>query len=482
MKRIVLLLALSALNVISSAARPAARNAAVEAVIAASPSMRGAVVSVMAVSASGDTLVNIDCERRLLPASNMKLVSTGAALHHFGADWRFRTSIGIDGEVREGVLKGDIHIIGGGDPTLGSLDSICPPAETAFALWKSFLDARGIRRIEGRVIGDGSAFDGMREHPSWSWEDLGSYYGQGSSGLNFCENFLRFNVRPGAKVGDPIRLTQLYPKTPWLKIEDEASTGVPGSGDELYFYTTDFSPKALMRGTYAVDKKPKVLCRANKQPELSCATEFLKYLNSNGIAGGTAVGAPKGTGRCELEILGESESVPLSRIARFTNVDSNNLFAECLFRSLGRDLCGSACYDSCAVAICKVLGSLGLGNTSAHIVDGSGLSRKNYLSPSFFCRFLSAMMDSPAWEPFLASLPHPAAEGTLRKGFGNLPEELRKRISMKSGSMNGVRCYSGYYIPESGEATIFSVMVNNCTASNAELTRVSSAIIAAILL
>ena len=105
MKRIVLLLALSALNVISSAARPAARNAAVEAVIAASPSMRGAVVSVMAVSASGDTLVNIDCERRLLPASNMKLVSTGAALHHFGADWRFRTSIGIDGEVREGVPR-----------------------------------------------------------------------------------------------------------------------------------------------------------------------------------------------------------------------------------------------------------------------------------------------------------------------------------------------------------------------------------------
>ena len=93
MKRIVLLLALSALNVISSAARPAARNAAVEAVIAASPSMRGAVVSVMAVSASGDTLVNIDCERRLLPASNMKLVSTGSGskLPFRGlSQWRFR--------------------------------------------------------------------------------------------------------------------------------------------------------------------------------------------------------------------------------------------------------------------------------------------------------------------------------------------------------------------------------------------------------
>lgn len=481
MKRTVLTVALSTLFAINALAHPLDRRSAVDSVIASSPSMRGALVSLMAVSASGDTLVNIDCDRMLLPASNMKLISTGAALHRLGPDWRFRTSIGIDGEVCDGVLRGDVIILGGGDPTLGSLDSIRPPVKADFALWKSFLDARGIRRIEGRVIGDGSAFDGMREHPSWCWEDLGSYYGQGSSGLNFCENFVRFNVRPGQEPGGPVSIKQLYPLTPWMKLENEATTSVAGRGDELYFYTTDFSSTGVMRGSYAVDKKPKTLCCANKQAELSCATEFLKYLNANGISGGKAVGAPKGAGSDKLEILGSGTSVPLSRIARFTNVDSNNLYAECLFRALGRELTGSACYDSCEVAIHRVLASMGLGSELAHIVDGSGLSRKNYISPSFFCRFLAAMMDSPAWEPFLASLPHPAVNGTLRKGFGCLPVEMRERISMKSGSMNGVRCYSGYYLPLSGEPLIFSVMVNNCTASSAELSRVTAGIIAALL-
>ena len=101
------------------------------------------------------------------------------------------------------------------------------------------------------------------------------------------------------------------------------------------------------------------------------------------------------------------------------------------------------------------------------IQDGSGLSRQNLISPDFFCRYLEAIMTSPCFEDFVESLPSPGGTGTLALNMKNYPAETKARIKVKSGSMSGVRCYSGYIIPREGckeETIIFSIMVNNCTA------------------
>ena len=156
--------------------------------IASDPALSQAVISICARTGDGRILVDIDADNMLIPASNMKLISTGAAIHRFGPEYRFETSIGYDGEITGGVLDGNIYIIGGGDPTLGSKDSIATALERTFSQWEAMIRKAGIRQIKGRIIGDGRFFEGMAEEPTWLWNDIGTYYGAGATGLMFYEN------------------------------------------------------------------------------------------------------------------------------------------------------------------------------------------------------------------------------------------------------------------------------------------------------
>ena len=138
-----------------------------------------------------------------------------------------------------------------------------------------------------------------------------------------------------------------------------------------------------------------------------------------------------------------------------------------MLRTLGRRELGFDNYDSCAVVERKILEELGVDCKRGVIIrDGSGLSRQNSVSPEFLVRFLSAMRRSPAWNDYFSSLPIPGANGTLRTVLPNLPQETKDRIHLKSGSMNGVLCYSGYITPKEGrkEMVYFSIMTNNTSA------------------
>ena len=142
--------------------------------IAADPTLENAVTGICAMAGDGRVLVDINAKTMMLPASNMKLISTGAAIHKLGPDFRFETAIGHDGAIEDGVLKGNLYIIGGGDPTLGSKDSIAVSLEKIFAEWEGMVRQAGIRKIEGRIIGDGRSFEGMMEEPTWLWNDIGT--------------------------------------------------------------------------------------------------------------------------------------------------------------------------------------------------------------------------------------------------------------------------------------------------------------------
>lgn len=435
-----------------------------------------ASVSICAIKGDSRNIVDINSTQMLVPASNMKLISTGAAIHHFGPDYRYETTIAYDGSIEEGILNGNVYIIGGGDPTLGSIDSIASPIENVFAQWTAMLKNAGITQIEGKIIGDGTYFDPMIEHPAWLMEDVGTYYGAGTTGLMFYENMQSFRVSAGPQVGDPVNISPYYPDAPWMEFRYNSTTGVKESGDQLYMLTSELAPVAEFRGTYAVDRKTKRLDCSNKFPEYTCAYHFNEYLAKKGIAS-------KGVGDFRLDrdwtrkdstaILGKTQSPALSRIVFETNHVSNNVFAETLLRTLGREMTGSACYDSSYVALNNVLAELDIDTSrGARVRDGSGLSRQNYISSDFLCRFLYGMMDSPHFESFAESLPSPGSNGTLQYNMSRYKEELRSRIKVKSGSMNGVRCYSGYIIPTDGgreDVIIFSLMVNNCTSPTNEV-------------
>lgn len=448
---------------------------AVEAIVS-DPALSEAVISICAMNGDGKILADIDADNLLIPASNMKLISTGTALHTLGADYRFRTGIGHDGEITDGVLHGDLYIIGGGDPLLASKDSIAIPLEHTFRQWEKLVRDAGIKRIDGRIIGDGRFFEGMPEHPSWLWSDIGTYYGSGTSGLMFYENMQSFKVSAGKEEGAPVNISPSYPETPWMEFRYACSTGRPGTGDQLYMYVSDLAPVAEIRGTFGIDRTAKRVDCSNKYPEYTCAAYFCEYLNGRGI---TCNGGPADFRLCtdmaatepeqeSINMLGYTESPSLKRIAFETNHASNNLFAETMFRMLGKTATGNACYDSVYVALDDILKELEVNHMKGiQIVDGSGLSRQNYISAAFMCSFLESMMHSPCFEDYISTLPSPGSNGTLSYNMKSSPAGLRSRIKVKSGSMNGVRCYSGYIIPTEGckESTIiFSIMVNNCTS------------------
>ena len=444
-----------------------------------------AVVSICAITGEGRKIVDINSSQMLVPASNMKLISTGAALHKFGPDHRYETAIAHDGRIVDGTLEGNIYILGGGDPTLGSIDSIATPITKTFAQWTDIIKSAGIKRINGRIIGDGRYFDSGIEEPTWLAEDIGTYYGAGTTGLMFYENMQSFNVSAGRAIGDSINISPSYPEVPWMEFRYNCTTGEKGTGDRLFMFTSDLAPIAEIRGTFGVDRKPKRLDCSNKFPEYTCAYYFGEYLKSCGISS-CGVGdfrldrswTPNG----ELAVLGKTYSPKLSSIIFETNHISNNVFAETLLRSLGKDLTGSASYDSSYVAIYKVMSELKVDTSrGCRIKDGSGLSRQNYISSDFLCRFLKGMMDSQYFAEFAQSLPSPGKNGTLLYNMKKSPEALKTRIKVKSGSMNGVRCYSGYIIPTEGareDVIIFSIMINNCTSPTWEVRKVLDSIMA----
>ena len=455
--------------------------------------LKGAVVGVMVQDMQGHVVAQREAGRRMVPASNMKLITTGTGLHALGADFRFETGIGITGTVEEGTLHGDVYIIGGGDPTIGVSDTVAVKPDALFWRWKSMLKEAGISRIDGRIIGDGRAYEGHLENQTWSYDDTGTYYGAGCNALSFYENAVDYNVAAGAE-GEPVKVTQKYPETPWMHFGNLTSTGPKGSGNSLYLYTTDLAPYAEMRGTYSVERKPKMEHFANKYGALTCAYYFWQNLRATGwdISGGYADIDRGGYVRGKDFVpayqagtprkLGTSQSPVLSRIVRQTNVLSDNFYAEAIFRQMGEKASGIAVYDSCRVAVYEVLESLVPGSMEGlRIEDGSGLSRLNTVSPAFLVDYLRAMSRSKAFDAFLASLPKPG-EGTLNTLLPKLTPDQKARLRLKSGSMDGVLCYSGYVLDEDGKPSrVFSLMVNGATAKTAVIREALGALIEAML-
>lgn len=445
-----------------------------------------ALVGIKAVTGEGEVMVSVNEAKMLAPASNMKLISTGTALFSLGPEYRFCTTLAHDGYISDGVLHGNLYIVGGGDPLLGSKDTVATALNEVFEQWEKDVRRAGIRSIEGTLVGDGRWLEGMGVEPTWQWGDLGTYYGAGVSGLMFYENMMSFTVSPGPEVGASVKMEPYYPGCSWMDFRFCGVTGEKGTGDRLYMYASEFEPVAEIRGTFGLDRGTKRVDCSNMFPEYTCAVYFKNHLERKGIRCINGAGDFKlkkdwmkeGTADSVM-VIGSHYSPVLERIAFKTNHESNNLLAETLFRALGKENTGSSCIDSSYVALKGVLKKMHVGSSGLSLQDGSGLSRQNLVSADFMCRFLGAMMDSSCFEEYLWSLPVPGGNGTLQYNMKGVPDDVRTRFRIKSGSMNGVRCYSGYILPagftlERGaeipqeikdRTIIFSVMTNNCVSS-----------------
>lgn len=447
---------------------------------------RTGIFSTLALKMNGDTVACVNSAQKLVPASNMKLITTGVALLKLGADFRFETKLGYTGEVEKGVLKGDLYIVGGGDPTTGSSSPCAESLSALFGKWKGLLDEAGIKKIEGRIIGD-PRFFGMQspESDGWTMEDVGAYYGSGPRGLNFYENAQHFYVTPAATEGGRNFVRPRYPETPWMTVSNISFTSKANSANTLFYINTGFGPFGEIRGQFPINGRGCTLECDNEYGAFTCAFYFFRYLASQGIdvKGGFGDVSPLGFIRTdlhfseygtsapeqeELTIIGSTFSPTLAEIIADTNKLSDNFFAETLMHMVGKKMTGLTEYDNCRSAFEQALAAAGAKTgDSCRIYDGSGLSRKNYVSAEYFVKFLRAMASKPDFETYLKSLACPMDKKSTVSGmFWNYPDEFRSRIYCKSGSMNGVRCYSGYILSSDGDPSktiVFSVMTNNVT-------------------
>ena len=444
----------------------------------------------------GDTLACQGKDIRQVPASNMKLITTGSALRALGPDFRFETSLGYSGQIEAGVLKGDLYILGGADPTTGSRTDCAERTDSLFARWRNIILDAGIIQIDGCIVGDPRYLDGLQDNLGASFEDFGFSYGAVPSGLNFFQNIQLFRVAPGPVVGSRPNIMPSYPDTPWMQYSNCAKTGPARTSDEVVYINTCFGPYGEFCGSYPIDRRRVTEEYTNRFGAYTLAYYFSRYLGNHGIrvSGRYADISPVGEIREDLSrpvgrpaarldsirVIGSTQSPRLGDLVFDTNVHSDNFYAETLLRMLGKKRFGSAQIDSCLVAEAEVLRSMGLDPDRMHIVDGSGLSRKNYVSPDFFVRFLRAMTRTDVWEDYLNSLPVPGCDGTLEYIMRDAPEAVKSRIHMKGGSMNGVRCYSGYILSPGGapsQTIAFSILTSNMTVPSSAVINLTDRII-----
>lgn len=476
-------------------AKPESAQCLVDSIGSAEP-MRSALLGVLAVKGDCDTILSYNPYNKLLPASNTKLITTGIAMLQLGPDWQFTTTLQSNSSICNGELNGDLYIVGGGDPTIGANYDGTPKLEETFTQWKAILDSLGVKKINGKVIGDGRYFEGDPIPDSWVIFDMGYDYFGACEALNVYQNTIRIKI-PGGAAPDQILSGPIStkPELPWLNVESEAVT-TRGLGNKLYAIPGILRPCAYVKGTLGVKHKAAYLKITNNFPAYTCAQLFHNFLVNNGfeISDGYADVGPLGNVRTDLNnphqgpdaqtgmaVLGSTRSVPLKQILTDCNRDSDNFYAEALLRTVGKNVLGAADYKTCKAGRDTMFRRLGLELRNGYnLVDGSGLSREDNVSPDFFVRFLKAMSKTPVFPHYLESLPQPG-KGTLEGRLKSEPDSLKQRVFMKSGSMGGVVCFSGYILPQDGNpenTIIFSIMTNNVSGPASHVYKLLESIIA----
>ena len=412
------------------------------------------------------TLFSYNAEQSMIPASVEKLLTTGVGFARMGSDFRFVTKVGMRGTVdRDGVLHGNIYITGGGDPTLGSYRYRQTAQDSLFDGWMRALKRKGVRRIDGRVCYNSTIFDEQPLHDSWQWGDVGNYYGAGVSGLNFHENmyFVYFNAGP--KIGHPATVTGIKPKNLEVHGISEVTTAAETTGDNVTIYGAPSSKERLYRGTVPLGKQNFAVRGAMPNPARSCADLFSSFLRTHGI-GISSNSIQVYTTPDSMRSVVDQYSSEYYTLAQYTNLTSNNIYAESIFKYLGYKKYGVGSFLNGSRAVMDYLKEKGMPTGGVRIVDGSGLSRSNAMTADFMCRYLSLMTKEPFYEDFLQSLAKVGESGTAKNLLPNLPNGITVRV--KTGTMDGVKAYAGYVITPRGETLTFCIISNGHDCSPQE--------------
>ena len=391
--------------------------------------------------------------KALTPASVLKLLTSATALELLGPQYRFETAVCISGEVTPGgTLEGNLHIVGGGDPTTGS--SFFPGGRTFADKWLKELSAKGIKNITGRIYVDAGCYDDTPISTKWLVEDVGNYYAPGSYGVALFDNSYRLTLQCKAANEIP----EIVYCTPDMKdYLTFANRLRKGNKNNLFIEGLPSDYNRILKGT--VTNGTDSIYLKGDIPDVPRFMEYYMY---------------RYFGQKGIEIIGEElpsetlspiavfDSPALSEIIKITNYKSINLFADHLLKQIGYEskrVAGAGSFQSGLDVQQNFWQSKGVDLSNYTLYDGSGLAPGNKVSANILNSILSYMNnESKNRQVFRQSLPQAGREGTVA---GLVPNSYsRAAFFLKSGSMTGVRAYSGYIVKE-GRYYAITLLCNN---------------------
>ena len=225
-----------------------------------------------------------NAEMGLVPASCQKLITSVAAFELLGNNYRYKTTLGYDGTIVDGVVNGNLYVVGAGDPTLGSWRWSTTKAQ---AIIKNCIDAvllKGIKKINENIAGFTGKWESQSTPGSWVWEDIGNYYGAGASAINWRENQFDVILKSGNTIGDAVSITGIRPNLKEVELSSEIATAAKGSGDNAYIYLAPRATHGIVRGTIPAGENNFVIAGAMPSPDKQFISELADALSEKNIS------------------------------------------------------------------------------------------------------------------------------------------------------------------------------------------------------
>lgn len=409
-----------------------------------------------------ERLFELNPRRLLVPASVAKLVTLATAIDAVGWDYTFETMLRGTGPVADGVLQGDLVVVGSGDPALGGR------AGDDISVLVDALKGIGLRRIDGRVIGDDEAFEDPRPGLAWAWDDLGYTTGALFGALNLAENRMTVTVTPGQSEGAPTALG-VEPYAAYRPLANRSLTGAPQSPQLLWPEQRPGEPFLTIAGSIPVGAPPATLSIAVGNPTFWFASVLRSRLLRSGVdAAGEAFDVDDVAPRPDLRSsvpLYSYRSHPLREIAQPLLKESINLYGEAVFRLNAAEALPRT-NDAAIEGMARRLDAWGIPRDGWQLIDGSGLSRRNVVAADVLAEVLHRMYDASWTSPWMTGLPIAGRDGTLSGRMKGTAAE--NNVRAKTGTMTNIRSLAGYVRTRDGETLAFVILLNNFEGTGAQ--------------
>lgn len=413
---------------------------------------------------SGRTLYARHADQLLQPASTVKLFTAAVSLSTLGPDYRIPTRLLASGRIMNGRLNGSLILYGMGDPTLGTEGS----ADWADQL-ASQVAARDVRFVHGDLIADDSYFNGPTYGSGWEAGDLQSWFAVPSSALSTQENIVDVTVIPGAAAGRPAQL-DLAPAEAMPVVIDQLVTSAARTPNDINLYRAPGEDNLHAFGSIAADAPAQHFKLAMVDPARMAGMQLRQALKHHGIQLTGKLRAlhwPQSDAAmlAHADTFGEVLSPPLRDILQSGLKRSQNLYLQNLLLSVGTHepvdtTVGFSSSESRGIeALRQLLMQIGIPPLASLIDEGTGLSRRNLVTPNALVRLLVYLAAQPYADVVREALPIAGIDGTLIGHMRGTAAE--NNVHAKTGSMAHVHCLAGYVTTAAGERLAFAIMLNN---------------------